>query len=137
VPLPDVLDAAAVDLRADPDQTYEAAITVASAADQHAGLTSDEARVALSIRDAFGTWVQRIHSYGACGNLGDAEAAHRDIAAALEDWMTSGRNDPTAFAQRWGARVGAVDIAWMREGVTLVRRSRLGDIRRRFRWKRG
>ncbi len=119
----DDLDAAVIDLRADPDETYEVAISVALAADRYSGVASADALLASSIRDAFGTWVERIHSYGGPkGNLADAEAAHRDITTALEDWTGSGREDLTAFAERWRDRVGHVDTAWMNEEVSpLVR----------------
>jgi hypothetical protein len=77
------MDEAASELAADPEETYEVAVGIASAAD---GCLADPtlAGAAADIRDTFGTWAQLIHTHGHPNGstLGEAEAAHRAIAAA-------------------------------------------------------
>jgi hypothetical protein len=120
------LDQQAAVLTEDSDQTYEVAIAIASAAGRYAVGDSPEAAAAAMIRDAFGTWVQRIHAPADDADRPDpALAAHEEISLALRDWVSLGRQNPAEFGSRWSARAGLTDISWLeRPGERLVRVSR-------------
>lgn len=115
----------AAELRRAPDDTYEVAVGIALTAAHYCpgGWHFDETdsavgAVAASVRDLFGTWAQRIHTYGHVNGSTETEAldAHRSIEMAVNEWLGSGRLDPRAFVARWLSVVGLVDTTWLREG---------------------
>jgi hypothetical protein len=112
------MDEAAAELAADPDETYEVAVGIADSADDCRAEVALGA-AAADIRDTFGTWAQLIHTYGHVNGstLEEAEAAHRDIEAAVSDWARGGRDNPAAFGRRWRRTIKRVDITWLNEGV--------------------
>jgi hypothetical protein len=121
-PLAARIDDEASDLAVDADQTYEVAIGIASSAQDYVRLAS-EVEAATLIRDTFGTWAQVIHTHGhRDGSTREAALhAHSQIAAAVADWTSGGRDDPLTFGQRWRATVEKVDVSWLEEdGVTNV-----------------
>lgn len=119
-PLAARIDEDAADLAVDADQTYEVAIGIASSAQDYVKWAS-EVEVATLIRDTFGTWAQVTHTHGhRDGSTREgALHAHSQIAAAVADWTSGGRDDPFAFGQRWRATIEEVDASWLEEdGVT-------------------
>jgi hypothetical protein len=124
----------------DDDQTYEVAISVAQAADRYTEGSSPESVAAATIRDVFATWVERMHA-GADSVYGESHdsafAAHDQISAAISDWRSGGREDLSAFARRWAARVSPIDTTWLQEPATpLVRASRSCRLINRLRTSR-
>lgn len=114
------IDEEAAELLADPDQTYEVSLGVADGAHFYVdNATIDDA--ASLIRDAFGTWAQIIHSHGHVGGSTSDEAvhAHAQIAAAIADWVSGGRDDPLAFGLRWRSTLNRVDARWLEADGTI------------------
>lgn len=116
ITLAERIDEDVADLAVDADQTYEVAVGVASSAHYYV----DDANVgeaARLIRDTFGTWAQVIHMHGHPdgSTREDAVQAHSQIASAVADWTSGGREDPLAFGLRWRATIATADTSWLEE----------------------
>ena len=130
--LADGLDEAALNLRRQGDP-YEVAVMLASQAARLAEDSNSGGSAAL-IRDIFGTYAQRIHSFDGRDGLPEAEQANREITEALADWEAGDRTDVAGFASRWINRVGGVDTTWLAEvGQPLRKMGALGVVARRLR----
>jgi hypothetical protein len=123
------LDEEARRLALHPDETYEAAIGLTHSARRHAHGSSERARAAASLRDTFGTYVERMQSAEVSTEL--SAAAHDGIALAAAEWLASGRDDIVGFSARWQTKVGEAQHSWLDEGVPL--RKVHGFARWRFR----
>jgi len=114
------IDEEAAELLVDPGRTYEVSLGVAGGAQVYVGDATLGEGASL-IRDVFGTWAQIIHTRGHVGGstIDEAAHAHAQIAAAIADWVSGGRDDPLAFGRRWRSTLDRVDARWLEAEGTM------------------
>lgn len=110
------IDMVAAELRANPTETYEVGVEMASAAWWFAE-DANLGEAARLISGVFGTWAEVIHTHGHADGSTETKAlqAHDQIEAAVADWWVSGREDPLAFGRRWRATLDRVHAPWLEE----------------------